>query len=69
MTIRFEPVGPLRALRLFKIGAELALEQSVGALDLLLFAQLHAVADHLRRGATGRAGQERSCASRWRTFP
>src|ERR1700733_1592938 len=38
----------LGALRLFEIVAELPLEQSVGALDLLLFTQLDAIADHLR---------------------
>src|SRR5215469_3175029 len=40
--------GTLRALRLLEIGAELAFEQAVGALYFLLFAQLHAVADHFR---------------------
>src|SRR6185437_6576075 len=38
----FHPHGPL------EIAAELPLEQSVGALHLLLLAQLHAIADHLR---------------------
>jgi hypothetical protein len=37
----------LHAHRFFKVVAELALEQAVGALHLLLFAQLQAVADHL----------------------
>ena len=36
------PVGRL------EVAAELVLEHAVGALDLLLLAQLHAVADHLR---------------------
>ena len=40
--------GALGALGLMEIGAELALEQAVGALDLLLFAQLQAVAGGLR---------------------
>src|SRR5579862_1115891 len=39
--------GPLGALRLLEIVTELPLKQAVGALHLLLFAQLHAVADHL----------------------
>ncbi len=47
MTIRFEPVGPLVLFGLLEIVAELAFEQAVGALHLLLFAQLHAVANHL----------------------
>src|ERR1700723_1403488 len=42
------PCRALGALRLFKIVAELPLEQPVSALDLLLFAQLDAIADHLR---------------------
>jgi hypothetical protein len=32
----------------FEVAAELIFEHAVGALDLLLLAQLHAVADHLR---------------------
>ena len=39
--------GPLRALGLFHVVAELPLQQSVGALDLLLFAQLQAVSGEL----------------------
>ena len=40
--------GALHAHRLLEVRAELPLEQAVGALHLLLFAQLHAVAHHLR---------------------
>src|ERR1700678_4086746 len=40
--------GALLALRLLEIVAELALQQAVGALHLLLFAQLHAITHHLR---------------------
>ena len=40
--------GTFRAFRLLEVIAELALEEAVGALHLLLLAQLHAVADHLR---------------------
>src|SRR5687767_7184957 len=35
-------------LRLLEVAAELILQHAVDALDLLLLAQLHAVADHLR---------------------
>src|SRR5271170_646963 len=40
--------GAFLAFRLFEIVAELAFQQPVGALHLLLLAQLHAVAHHLR---------------------
>src|SRR5438128_9203072 len=36
-----------RALRLLEVAAELVLEDAVDALDLLLLAELHAVAGHL----------------------
>src|SRR5579862_391804 len=38
--------GPVGALSLLEVGAELALEQAVGTLHFLFFAQLHAVANH-----------------------
>src|SRR5208282_6416990 len=43
--------GALGALRLDEIVAELALQQAVGALGLLLFAELQAVARELRPAA------------------
>ncbi len=43
--------GPLRALGLFHVVAELPLEQPVGALHLLLFAQLQAVSGELLHAA------------------
>ena len=39
---------PAGALGLFEVAPELVLEHAVDALDPLLLAQLHAVADHLR---------------------
>jgi len=46
--MRFSPVGPLRPFGFVEIVAELAFQQPVGALHLLLLAQLQTVSGNLR---------------------
>ena len=48
MMIRFSPDRTLETDGLLEVVAELTLQQAVGALHLLLFAQLQAVAGYFR---------------------